>query len=127
MKFIYTIIFLLLFFPLSTLKCQEKTANETDLKADVFKISVEEKASGLINFNAEAIPASDFIIISYSFKSSKNFSCQIFDKDGKLVTQSEISYDENLVDFSDVKPETYYLKIKDDAEELKTFKVVKKF
>ncbi len=127
MKLLYAVVLFLFFLPANSLKGQEKTMKESNSLEDVFNISVEKNSSTLFSFAAEAVPSSDFIVISYTIKSPKNFFCEIIDKDGALVSQSEIRYDENLIDFSDVEPETYYLKIKDQSEELQTFKVVKKF
>lgn len=93
-----------------------------------FEISIitgnEEKH---INLSASVYPnpSADFMILNIEKEELKSMSYMLFDMQGKLIAQKNITNNQTNINISEFANNTYFLKIIDDTNELKTFKIIK--
>ena len=95
-----------------------------------FEISVVngiEKTKNLnILVSAYPNPATDYLLLRIENSEITNISFQLFDIGGKLLEGRELSGSETIIDFSNLVPAIYYLRVNENNNELKTFRIIKK-
>ncbi|MEX2483568.1 MAG: T9SS type A sorting domain-containing protein [Brumimicrobium sp.] len=79
-----------------------------------------------IDFNIYPNPASDHIIIETgSLKGLSKASYNMYDSEGKIVNEGEVSTATTLIDISEFPKSSYYLKIIVDDQIIESFKIIK--
>jgi hypothetical protein len=70
-------------------------------------------------------PASDFLKLLVEDGKLENLSYQIYDINGDLLQIGDLVGKETVIQMRKLLPAAYYLKISDNQEEIKTFKIIK--
>jgi hypothetical protein len=70
-------------------------------------------------------PATDFLQLTIENEDMKEFSYQLYDINGKLLENKKITGNETSIAFSNFIPATYFLKVIEGKNEVRTFKIVK--
>lgn len=70
-------------------------------------------------------PTDNFIFLKYDLSNSDNLKWQLFDIHGRLLTEKAITINPQTIDFSNFSKAVYFLKVTDDNQEFKTFKIIK--
>lgn len=70
-------------------------------------------------------PTSDFVNLLVGKENVLGFLYQLFDMNGKLLAQKELKSNKTNVPFQHLSSGFYVLKVKDGAQELKSFKIIK--
>ena len=70
-------------------------------------------------------PTYDFVNLVVSKEDVLGFKYQIFDINGKLISQKKLLGNETYVSFQHLSSGLYLLKVKDGSQELKSFKIIK--
>ncbi|NML69845.1 T9SS type A sorting domain-containing protein [Chryseobacterium sp. RP-3-3] len=71
-------------------------------------------------------PVRDYLYIDFTSAPYKGSECQLFDAQGKLIKKGVISQSKSELDLSSLPSAAYILRINQNGENLKTFKVIKK-
>ncbi len=93
-----------------------------------FEISV---VTGIENPDIDLIwavypnPAADFIILKTGASDSEKFFCRFYDLTGNLLIDTKLSGEDSRIDLGNLKPGTYFLRISDNINNLKIFKIIK--
>jgi len=82
-----------------------------------------EHSSKNINCSVYPNPTTDFIVLEMG--NIADVVCQIFDANGKLVANQTITEATTNIDMSGLVSATYFLKIIQDGQIVKTFKIIK--
>jgi hypothetical protein len=78
-----------------------------------------------LEFSAFPNPTSGSMTISVSEYSKEKLSYQLFDNGGKLIEEKAISHQETILSMDQLAPAAYLLKITDDGQLVKEFKIIK--
>lgn len=70
-------------------------------------------------------PTNDFVNLLVGKEDVLGFKYQLFDMNGKLISQKELKGNETNVPFQHLSSGFYLLKVKDGSQELKSFKIIK--
>jgi len=70
-------------------------------------------------------PAKDFLTLKVENPDNENLFYQLYDNSGKLLATKKLRGNEIRIDMSSLIPATYFLKVKDNNKDVKTFKIVK--
>lgn len=91
-----------------------------------FSISTETsiESTESIKLNIYPNPTTDKLVLNIN-EYSNNSRVELYDLNGKLLFNDNISSNEFFIDMNRYETSTYYLKVIDDSKELKTFKVIK--
>lgn len=85
------------------------------------------KETDSIDFYLSAYPnpANDFLILKVNDYDNEKLSYQLFDINGKLLENKELSGSETQIQTNTLVPSTYFLKVAQENNVIKTFKVIK--
>jgi hypothetical protein len=75
--------------------------------------------------NAFPNPTSDYIIIKLENKSYENMNYQIFDMQGKMLKHDMLIGAETKISFQNLPSSTYFIKIFEGDQAIKSFKIIK--
>lgn len=94
-----------------------------------FEISVVtglEEAKG-INLSVAAYPnpTTDYLTLSIGEFDISNLSYQLYDMNGKLLGNEKLSGNETQINMSNYVPATYFVKVINGNQSIKTFKIIK--
>jgi hypothetical protein len=70
-------------------------------------------------------PASDFLKLKVENCKLENLVYQLYDVNGSLLQNGEISSKETIIQTGNLTPAAYYLRLIDNQKEIKTFKIIK--
>ncbi len=94
-----------------------------------FEISVVigiEEANGItLQCSAYPNPTTDFLTLKVENSDNKTLLYQLFDMAGKLLQSERITGNQTSIVMSNLVPATYFVKVIQNQEELKTFKIIK--
>jgi hypothetical protein len=94
-----------------------------------FEISVvttiEEGKEISLNFMAYPNPATDFLILKVDGELDANCIASLYDINGKLIENIKVEGNETKIAMENFFPATYFLKVSDKDELIKTFKIIK--
>jgi hypothetical protein len=84
----------------------------------------------LISLNLQAYPnpTSNYLTLNISFLSSlssESMNYQLFDITGKLIKNKKITSAAEIISLENLSSATYFLKVVNNNQELKTFKIIK--
>jgi hypothetical protein len=71
-------------------------------------------------------PTSDILHLKVDNNTSIGMTYQLYDASGKLLLFKTIENNEASISMQNFVPATYFLKIRDNKKEIKTFKIIKK-
>lgn len=78
-----------------------------------------------LNIEAYPNPTSDFIILKIEDERFQDLSYQIIDINGKLIENKKIVSTTENIPMENLKNATYFLKVTNINQEVKTFKIIK--
>lgn len=70
-------------------------------------------------------PTMDFIKLKTANYEIQNLRYQLYDMNGRLVKENKVEGDETNIVMSNLVPATYFLKVMEKKEVIKTFKIIK--
>ncbi|NNC50527.1 MAG: T9SS type A sorting domain-containing protein [Flaviramulus sp.] len=70
-------------------------------------------------------PTSDYIILNISDSTLSNLSYNLYDVSGKLISNGNITNSETLIKMLSLDSAVYLLKVNQNNQELKSFKIIK--
>lgn len=70
-------------------------------------------------------PTVDNLILTVQNQVNSNLSYQLFDLNGKLIERSPVLEESTTINMASLPPAGYFLKVIQDAKEIKTFKIIK--
>jgi len=70
-------------------------------------------------------PTMDFIKLKTVNYETQNLRYQLYDMNGRLVKENRVEGDETSIVMSNLVPATYFLKVMEKNEVIKTFKIIK--
>jgi len=98
---------------------------------EISVVTAIEEAKGInLLVSAYPNPASDYLILSIdeNVKSGQDLtllSYQMYDIQGKLLQNQEITENRTTIDMGNLGPATYFVKVVQGNKEVKTFKIIK--
>jgi hypothetical protein len=78
-----------------------------------------------LGFLAYPNPVNDLLTLRIQRETLDNLSYRLLDADGKTLQMSSIENSETSISFQDRLPNTYFLLIFENNQEIKTFKIIK--
>lgn len=93
---------------------------------EITTLSASETASKQEGILLYPNPVRDYLYIDFTSASYKGSEYQLFDAQGKLIKKDVISQSKSELDLSSLPSAVYILRINQNGENLKTFKVIKK-
>lgn len=88
-------------------------------------IGLEETNSIDLDLSVYPNPATDFLILKVDYYDNEKLSYQLYDINGKLLENKELTGSETQIQTSTLVPSTYFLKVVQENKLIKTFKVIK--
>jgi len=71
-------------------------------------------------------PFKDYLYLDFTTRNFKDSEYQLFDAQGKLIKRDKITQSKSEFDFSFLPSAMYIIRINQNGENLKTFKIIKK-
>ncbi len=87
--------------------------------------SVDEAKDLNINLSAFPNPTFDFLTLKIESSTTKNLSYLLLDMNGKLLATQKLEGTENKIAMNNYAAATYFIKITENNNTLKTFKIIK--
>lgn len=85
-----------------------------------------EKASGiLLSCSVYPNPTTDFLNLSIGNYNIKNLYYQLYDGNSKLIEEKKITIENERISMVELATGIYFIKVREDDQELKTFKIIK--
>ena len=85
-----------------------------------------EEANGInLLVSAYPNPTTDYITLEVKDFELSNLSFQMYDLNGKLIQTKNLDSNKTSIAMSNLIPATYYVKVKEGNNEVKTFKIIK--
>ena len=93
---------------------------------EISVVSAIEQAIGInLSVSAYPNPTTDNLILSIDEFDLSNLSYQLYDINGKVLHNKKITSDQTSIVMGDLMPATYFVKVTQDNNEVKTFKIIK--
>jgi hypothetical protein len=93
---------------------------------EIFAITSVDEAKDLnINLSAFPNPTFDFLTLKIESSTTKNLSYLLFDMNGKLLATQKLDGVETKIAMNNYAAATYFIKITENNNTLKTFKIIK--
>jgi len=70
-------------------------------------------------------PTTDFLTLNVKNYDNENLSYQLFDMSGKLIENKKLTSNETTITMENRVAAIYFLKVTDNQQEIKTFKIIK--
>lgn len=94
-----------------------------------YEISVStglDEANGInLTVSAYPNPTADFLILKVENYDNTNLRYQLFDMNGNLLETKKLQGNQASIVMNNLAPATYFLKITQGSQEVKTFKIIK--
>lgn len=87
-------------------------------------IGIEETSIQLV-CSAFPNPTVDNLILTVLNNVNENLTYQLFDLNGKLIDANSIHEESTVINMDQLPPAGYFLKVKQENTEIKTFKIIK--
>ncbi|NCU37201.1 T9SS type A sorting domain-containing protein [Candidatus Falkowbacteria bacterium] len=88
-------------------------------------IAIEETQGIRLSVSAYPNPINDYLTLSINNFDASKVSFQLFDMKGKLLQSVRITGNQTNISMRNFVPATYFIKVIQSQEEIKTFKIVK--
>ena len=94
----------------------------------VITVATSTEATKGINLSVSAYPnpTSDFLLLEIKDLELAKLSFQLFDASGKILQNNNIIEDKTSIKMGNLTPAIYFIKVLQNNEEIKIFKVIKK-
>jgi len=93
---------------------------------EISTVTAIEEAKGIIlNCSAYPNPATNFLTLKMEDYKIENLSYQIYDINGKFLSDQKINSNETLIPMESMPSANYFLKVIQGDKEIKTFKIIK--
>ena len=86
---------------------------------------LEEASEINLELSAYPNPVTNFLNLRIGNYDNENLSYQLYDMSGKLIRTSVLTNSNNIIQMENLVMATYFLKVMDSKNEIKTFKIVK--
>ncbi|MFP8894874.1 MULTISPECIES: T9SS type A sorting domain-containing protein [Chryseobacterium] len=93
---------------------------------EVVTLTTHENTSELNGILLYPNPFRDYLYLDFTSNNFKGSEYQLFDAQGKLVKKDEISQSKSELNFSSLPSAMYIIRIIQNGENIKTFKIIKK-
>jgi len=70
-------------------------------------------------------PTTDYLRLKIADNTTLNLTYQIYDINGKLLFNKKVEGSETTISMQGLVPGSYFLKVTDNKQEIKTFKIIK--
>lgn len=91
---------------------------------EISVLSVAEQAEN-ISLSVYPNPSTDYLCLTTSDEIS-DLSYQLFDMSGRLLKSGKVVANQTSIDMQDLVPATYFVKVNQGNETVKSFKIIKK-
>jgi hypothetical protein len=93
---------------------------------EISTVTAIEEAKGInLSVTAYPNPTTDYLTLSIDNSEVSNLSYELYDTSGKLLQNKTITDKQTSIVISDLVPATYFVKIIQNMNEVKTFKIIK--
>ena len=79
----------------------------------------------VLHISAFPNPVSKYLILTVPLDFEGQYQFSIFNMNGKLISQQDISASETEIEMNGLKPAPYFIKVSSGKREIKTFKIIK--
>ncbi len=93
---------------------------------EIITLTTIETPSELTGILLYPNPFRDYLYLDFTSNSFKGSEYQLFDAQGKLVKKDKISQSKSELNFSSLPSAMYIIRITQNGENIKTFKIIKK-
>ena len=96
------------------------------LPFEILVVTGLEEAKGIsLEFSVYPNPTSVFLKLKVEKYNLENLTYQLYDINGSFLQNGEILNKETIIHTGDLLPANYFLRIKENEKEVKTFKIIK--
>jgi len=88
-------------------------------------VGIHENSGINLGLTAFPNPTTNYLTLEIENYASENLSFQLYDLNGKILKEAEISENATTIDMVSYYPGSYFLKVLDSQTEVKTFKIIK--
>lgn len=93
---------------------------------EISGVPVKSEKNGIrLTISAFPNPTTDYLILKINTYNSENFEYKLFDSNGKLLDNKQISDKETIIKTTQWLNSTYYLSVYNEKSLVKTFKILK--
>jgi len=93
---------------------------------EVFTLSNPELTTVNLSAVTYPNPTSDYVVLAISDANLPDLSYALYDLQGRIVTKGQATQSNTHIDMQSLATGTYVLKVNQNNQELKTFKIIKK-
>jgi len=94
---------------------------------EISVVTAIEEAKGInLTVSAYPNPTTDYLTLEVKEFELSNLHFQLYDMSGKLLQSEKITGNQTSIAMSNLTPATYFVKVVQGKEEVKTFKIIKK-
>lgn len=93
---------------------------------EIITLTTFENSSELTGILLYPNPFIDYLYLDFTSNNFKGSEYQLFDAQGKLVKKDKISQSKSELNFSSIPSAMYIIRITQNGENIKTFKIIKK-
>lgn len=93
---------------------------------EIITLTTLENSSELKDILLYPNPFKDYLYLDFTSNNFKGSEYQLFDAQGKLVKKDKISQSKSELNFSSLPSAMYIIRITQNGENIKTFKIIKK-
>ncbi|KYH06168.1 T9SS type A sorting domain-containing protein [Chryseobacterium cucumeris] len=93
---------------------------------EIITLTTFENSSELTGILLYPNPFRDYLYLDFTSNNFKGSEYQLFDAQGKLVKKDKISQSKSELNFSSIPSAMYIIRITQNGENIKTFKIIKK-
>jgi hypothetical protein len=86
---------------------------------------IEEAKEINLSVSAHPNPTTDYLTLGISEFDISNLSYQLYDINGRLLQNEKITGNQTRIEMSNLVPATYFVKVLQNQNEIKTFKIIK--
>jgi len=88
--------------------------------------AIEDAKDILLEFSAYPNPATDVLKLKTGERDFNDITYRLFDMNGKLIKAGRITGPETSVNMQKLSPSVYFVRVIEDGEEIKVFKIIKR-
>lgn len=92
---------------------------------EIVTLAVSENGSAEKNISLYPNPVKDVLFVDFNQEKMSNSSYQLYDAQGKLIKKGNFKQKKNELDMSSLPVSFYIIRIFNDSEMVKTFKIIK--
>lgn len=78
-----------------------------------------------INLTLYPNPAADFVVLSVQNTNIQNMTYMLYDAQGKVIVSQKLNTNQTSISMADLANDIYFIKVLNNGNELKVFKIIK--